>query len=194
MEYSVLQGKEILPYLVDIAQLRIEIFREWPYLYEGNLEYEKKYLEMYSDTDASILILAREKETIVGAAIGLPVDGALHEIKELFAAHNVSTKEAYYFAEALLLPHFRGCGYGKQLIAQFEKQVRALGVYSALYGFEVVRDLNDLRRPADYASLDAFWEKGGYALIPDWETSFSWCDVGDCKESDHPMRFRKKNL
>ena len=35
-----LKGQEIVPYIADLAQLRIEIFRDYPYLYLGDLEKE----------------------------------------------------------------------------------------------------------------------------------------------------------
>jgi hypothetical protein len=44
MEVTQLRGREIEPYLQEIAGLRITVFREFPYLYEGDLEYEMAYL------------------------------------------------------------------------------------------------------------------------------------------------------
>ena len=38
------KGKEILPYIEALGKLRIEIFKEFPYLYAGDMEYERKYL------------------------------------------------------------------------------------------------------------------------------------------------------
>ena len=32
----------------DIASLRLKVFKDFPYLYDGNIEYEHKYLERYS--------------------------------------------------------------------------------------------------------------------------------------------------
>lgn len=37
-------GKEIETILDEFAQLRITVFAEFPYLYEGNLSYEKEYI------------------------------------------------------------------------------------------------------------------------------------------------------
>jgi hypothetical protein len=37
-------GKDFEPYLLRLANLRIKIFREYPYLYDGNIEDEKQYL------------------------------------------------------------------------------------------------------------------------------------------------------
>src|SRR3989344_4682367 len=49
-----LRGREIIPYIHKIAALRIAIFREYPYLYEGDMSYEERYLLMYSRTEDAI--------------------------------------------------------------------------------------------------------------------------------------------
>ena len=38
-------GENILGVLDDLARLRISVFHDWPYLYDGTLEYEEKYLK-----------------------------------------------------------------------------------------------------------------------------------------------------
>ena len=45
--------KEIIP---DLAKLRIEVFHEFPYLYEGNLAYEENYLSMYVESESSVCV------------------------------------------------------------------------------------------------------------------------------------------
>ena len=32
------------------------MFRAWPYLYDGDLEYERKYLQSYRDSDRAIVV------------------------------------------------------------------------------------------------------------------------------------------
>ena len=39
----------------ELAALRIEVFRDFPYLYEGSLEYEKEYLNTYSQSADSMI-------------------------------------------------------------------------------------------------------------------------------------------
>ena len=41
-------GRQVQPYIQELARLRIEIFRDFPYLYEGDLDYEAQYLQTYS--------------------------------------------------------------------------------------------------------------------------------------------------
>ncbi|MEZ5580946.1 MAG: GNAT family N-acetyltransferase, partial [Candidatus Competibacteraceae bacterium] len=52
-----LSGSAIDPYLSELAQLRIQVFREFPYLYQGSAAYEEKYLKIYAGTPDSVLVL-----------------------------------------------------------------------------------------------------------------------------------------
>ena len=36
---------ELRPFLKDLARLRMEVFHDFPYLYDGTAEYEEKSLE-----------------------------------------------------------------------------------------------------------------------------------------------------
>ena len=47
-----------MPYLEDVARLRIAVFREWSYLYQDRAEYEARYLQDYVDCPESTLVLA----------------------------------------------------------------------------------------------------------------------------------------
>ena len=41
-------GPDLNNYIDNIARLRIEVFRDFPYLYDGTMEYERNYLQTYS--------------------------------------------------------------------------------------------------------------------------------------------------
>ena len=47
IDVRVLTGAALDAALDDVARLRITVFREWPYLYDGDLEYERDYLNAY---------------------------------------------------------------------------------------------------------------------------------------------------
>ena len=53
---TAVHGDGLLPYLDDLAALRIAVFREWPYLYEGNLGYEANYLGRYAACSDSLTL------------------------------------------------------------------------------------------------------------------------------------------
>ena len=50
IEIRILKGDALKPALPALAGLRISVFREWPYLYDGSVDYEEKYL---ADVSAS---------------------------------------------------------------------------------------------------------------------------------------------
>ena len=70
---EVLVGTEIEDWLDRVAQLRIEIFSSYPYLYEGDMDYERHYLRNYATSDGGIVVLARDGRDVVGASTGLPL-------------------------------------------------------------------------------------------------------------------------
>ena len=60
METEIIRGDKIKNYLDELGNFRISIFKEYPYLYDGNLDYERKYLSRYSKTSDSILLLIKD--------------------------------------------------------------------------------------------------------------------------------------
>ena len=42
------RDRNLESYLEDLAQLRIKVFRAFPYLYDGSIDYEMSYLETYT--------------------------------------------------------------------------------------------------------------------------------------------------
>lgn len=53
-------GSAIQAWLPVLAQLRIRVFREFPYLYDGSVAYEEKYLHSYVAVPDSVMVLARD--------------------------------------------------------------------------------------------------------------------------------------
>lgn len=194
MEISTLKGQQINPYLDEVAKLRMEIFRDWPYLYEGDIDIEKNYLKVYSDSEDSILVCAKDNNKVVGLAIGLPAKESIEEVQDAFNNYGSTMDKCYYFADAILLERYRGKKVGLKMIQTFENAVESLGKYDWIYFCEIVRDTNDPRLPSDYNSLDPFWEGLGYNIMSNWQTSIDWVDIGEKKKSPHNLRFRRKPL
>ena len=51
---SLTAADAILAAVPDLARLRIGVFREFPYLYDGSLDYERDYLADYASTEGAI--------------------------------------------------------------------------------------------------------------------------------------------
>ena len=83
-----LSGAALLPHLDDVAKLRIAVFRDWPYLYEGDVGYERDYLAAYAQSPNSVVVLARDGDQVVGASIVQAYGG---EVKVLGLVENSST-------------------------------------------------------------------------------------------------------
>jgi len=42
------------------------MFKNFPYLYEGSIEYEKQYLDTYFESSNNIILLIFDKDKVVG--------------------------------------------------------------------------------------------------------------------------------
>ena len=66
-------GEALRRYIPDLARLRIQVFRDWPYLYEGDEAYERRYLETYIRSERATVILALDGDRAIGASTALPL-------------------------------------------------------------------------------------------------------------------------
>lgn len=173
----------------DLAKLRIEIFREWPYLYDGDLKYEETYLARFRRSDRAFLTVAKDNGRIVGAATALPMSQEVEAFRSPFETHGYDISTIFYFAESLLLPSYRGKGIGHQFFDQREAHARNFGNYSHAAFCAVIRPQDHPSKPPDYRALDRFWQKRGYEKQSGLTTRFSWKDVGEEKETEKPMQF-----
>lgn len=186
-------GSDILPYGHALAELRIAVFREWPYLYEGTLDYEQNYLKHYAECPESVVVLAMEGERVVGASTGLPMSAADHDFQKAFAGSDFAMKDIYYFGESVLLPAYRGRGIGRGFFEAREAQARNVGARYAAFS-AVDRAPEDPRRPSDYRALDPFWHKLGYRKYPEIQAKFAWKEIGQATSTCQTLTFWLKPL
>jgi GNAT superfamily N-acetyltransferase len=190
---SRLTGADLKEVLDDLARLRIEVFRAWPYLYDGSYEYERAYFANFAASDGAIVVVARDGDAIVGAATAAPMGGRADEFAEPFEKQGYDISHLFYLGESVLLPRYRGQGLGHAFFDHREAHGRGLGFTRATF-CSVVRPADDPRCPTDYRPLDPFWRKRGYAPVPGLVGSFGWLDVGDAEETEKPMQFWMKAL
>lgn len=187
LRYQALTGAAIGPVIDGLAQLRIRVFRDWPYLYNGDLAYERDYLAVYRDNPRAIVAAAYDGDGLVGAATGLPMTDADPEFRAAFDRCDHDPAQVFYCAESVLLPEYRGQGAGHRFFDFREGQARALGLRYAAF-CSVKRPDDHPGRPADYRSLDAFWRKRGYAPVPGVVAKFTWRDIGEDAETAKPLQ------
>ena len=188
-----LTGGDLARHLEDVAHLRMTIFRDFPYLYEGTFDYEHRYLQSYRDSAGAILVGAFDGDRLVGAATGTPMEDHADEFARAFDGTGLPLTDIFYCAESVLLPAYRGRGIGHAFFDTREDHARRLGrKFSAFCA--VVRPDGHPARPADYAPLDPFWRKRGYAPLPGVVAHFDWRDLGDDHQTAKPMQFWSKAL
>ncbi len=194
LTFQRLSGPELNQYIDELAQLRMRVFRDFPYLYDGDSDYEARYLKTYIEAPDSVIVLAFDGKKVVGASTGLPLRHEMAEVKQPFLDAGYHLDDIFYCGESVLLPDYRGQGAGVAFFDHREDHAKHLqGIkYSCFCG--VQRPANHPARPADYVPLDQFWRNRGYEKRPELATHFSWKEVGEADESLKPMTFWMKPL
>lgn len=192
IRFETLRGDALRAWLPRLAGLRIAVFREWPYLYDGEAGYEERYLAAYADSPGAAVIAALDGECAVGCATCQPMSEATPRVRAAFAERGMDPARWCYFGESVLLPQYRGRGIGVTFFELREAHARSLRLQAAAF-CAVTRNENDPRKPADYVPLDAFWRKRGYVRRADISVMFDWKEVGDDRESPHALGFWVKD-
>ncbi len=186
-------GAAIERYLPALAELRIAVFREYPYLYAGSPESERSYLATYAASPASLIVLARDADRVVGAATAMPLQLHTEEVLPPLVAAGYDPEKVFYFGESVLERESRGHGLGNAFFEHREAHAREHGFTVATF-CAVVRSDDDPRRPKDYQPLDRMWQRHGFVKRPEITTTFSWIDLGDEVETPKQMVFWIKEL
>jgi GNAT superfamily N-acetyltransferase len=194
MKSSIYIGKEIEPIINQLAGLRIEVFREFPYLYEGSLAYEMEYLKTYVNSDRAFLFAVFDNEKMVGATTCIPLVDETDEVKEPFELSGMNLDDIFYFGESILLKECRGKGIGKQFFEQRERHVSSFGDYSTTCFCAVDRPKNHPLKPDSYEPLDEFWKSRGYKKSEVLKSKFSWKDINEPLETEKMMIYWLKKI
>jgi GNAT superfamily N-acetyltransferase len=189
----VLQGAELEAALDDVAALRIAVFRDWPYLYDGTLEYERQYLATYRDSPGALLVGAVHDGRLIGASTSTPMEDHAEAFAAPLRQIGVRVTSILYGAESVLLPLYRGIGLGHRFIDLREAHARALGRTHVAF-CSVKRPEAHPLRPATFRTNDAFWRGRGYLALEGVEARFSWRDLGDTAETEKTLQFWMRAL
>ena len=183
-----LQGRAVDEVVEPLAALRIAVFRDWPYLYDGDADYERRYLARFAASPRALVVGAFDGARLVGAATALPLADEHEEFKAPFAARGDEVGAVFYLAESVLLPAYRGRGIGHGFFDHREAAAREGGFTRAVF-CAVVRAADDRRRPADARALEPFWRGRGYVPLEGVVCRFAWRDLGDSEETAKPLQF-----
>ncbi len=186
-------GPELEAAIPELSRLRVAVFREFPYLYAGDPDYETRYLRSYLDAPDSLVVLVRDAQQVVGASSALPLKGEQPVLRAPWEAAGLDVDRVWYLAESVLLPRYRGRGLGVRFFEERERRGRELGYDTASF-CAVERPPDHPRRPDDYVPLDTFWGHRGYVRQPELVARLPWQDLDEAQESPKSMVFWTKAL
>ena len=194
IEVTSLTGDEIRPVLPALAKLRIVVFRDWPYLYDGTIEYEETYLAKLAAARGAVCVIARDGDEIIGASTAAPMIEHADEFAEPFEEAGYNLNDIFYCGESVLLESHRGQGLGHAFFDRREAHARKLGGFTHSTFCRVVRNDDHPLKPPDYRPLDSFWKKRGYAPVNGLVANYAWKDIDQAEETEHQMQFWMKAL
>lgn len=187
-------GEDITSLFDDLAFLRITVFREFPYLYEGSFDYEKEYLKIYSQSEKAMVFAVYLDNKIIGATTCMPLTDEAIEVRQPFINHQMDISKIFYFGESLLLPPYRGIGLGHRFMDEREAHAASFEEFEWTSFCSVVRAEHHPLRPENYRPNDTFWIKRNYHRKDHLKTNFDWPDIGDTQSTLKPMIFWIKKM
>ncbi|MEP1521678.1 GNAT family N-acetyltransferase [Ascidiaceihabitans sp.] len=193
IDVRVVPHEDLENQLDDLAALRIAVFRDWPYLYDGDLAYERQYLQMYRNTNRAVVVGAFDGDWMVGAATGAPLGEHADDFAAAFEGTDVDVDATFYCAESVLMPSYRGQGIGHRFFDRREKFAADLGFENICF-CAVDRPVTHPSRPATPRDLSSFWAGRGYAQLPGVKATFAWRDVGDALQTQKKLQIWMRHL
>ena len=187
-------GPAMTDVLPALARLRMAVFRDWPYLYDGTLEYEERHLADFAGAATAGLVVAFDGDTAVGCSscVALAEEGA--NLNGPFVARGIDPAVVFYFGESVLLPAYRGQGAGVEFFAAREAHARRVSNCDYATFCAVMRADDHPMRPAGYVPLDAFWRRRGFVAYPDLVCRMRWKQVDTGAEVENRLAFWMKSL
>lgn len=189
-----LTGADLVAVLPELARLRMTVFRDWPYLYDGTLAYEETYLAKFAAAKGAVCVAAYDGQDMVGASTAAPMAEHADEFAAPFEAAGYNLGDVFYCGESVLLKSHRGHGVGVAFFAHREAQAARLGGFRYSTFCRVVRPDDHPLKPADYVPLDGFWRKRGYAPAEGIVATYAWKDIDRPSKTVKPMQFWMKTL
>jgi GNAT superfamily N-acetyltransferase len=188
------KGPEAAKFIEEISRLRISIFREFPYLYDGDKKYEEKYLQTYFSCPESYVAICFDEERIIGASTAIPMKYEEENFKMPFITNGFDPSKICYFGESILMPQYRGLGIGKSFMKKREEFAKRIGGISDIAFAAVVRDQNHPLRPKNYQALNPFWKKMGFKEASNFFVYFPWKELGEKDQTPKKMQIWMKKI
>jgi hypothetical protein len=158
LRVEMVSGADMQPYLERIVEYRLKYFKEFPYLYQGNVEEEVEFVEQYiKSSTARVLVLKDQCGNFGGFATGISVMESSHADK-LGVIIN-QPENVYYIGEMIFDELFRGKDGFRQCLSYFQN-IKEMG-YKKVCFITVQRD-GKYPRPINYHDHEGAWGVTGF--------------------------------
>ncbi len=187
-------GTGLKSYLHSVAKLRMEVFREYPYFEEPDLDQEIRFLKKLFSNKESIGVLIFDNTTLVGVSLGYPLPVEEPSLHRPFKERQLNIESYFFFGDSTLLKTYRGRGIGHHFFDAREIHVAHYKKFKHIC-FCVPHDLEtNPQRPKDFIPLHNFWRKRGYVQHPEMKCSHSWKVIGEASPTEKCMIYWVKDL
>jgi GNAT superfamily N-acetyltransferase len=187
-------GNGLKPYLHSLAKLRMEVYKEFPYFEEPDLERETKLIKKTFQSKESIGVLIFDNTTLVGVSLGYPLSIEEAALQRPFKERNLDIGSHFFFGDSTLLKAYRGRGIGHHFFDAREAHVCGLKKYKHIC-FCVPEQLEtSAEAPKDFIPLHDFWRKRGYVKHSELDGFLSWKNIGQTASSEKKMVFWLKSI
>lgn len=185
-------GEEARKYFSQTADMRLAIFKEFPYFYKGNYETEKQFLGVFFNSQRSLILLVFDGDKVVGCSSSVPLDEESNVIQQPFLENNLNPKNYLYIGEVMLKKPYRGQGLLRKFFEHHENHAKAHGLKYPSF-MTVKRPHSHSLRPSDYRDLGPIWQHFGYKLMPGMVVKSSWIQSDTLKEEHNELNIWVKN-
>lgn len=195
LEYLSLRGHMIEDYIEKIALLRLQVLLEFPFLYEGKINFEKDLLKTYSNSANSLVEMALIGDEVVGVTSCIPMSEESDEMQRMFSNQGYDNKRIFFFGESLIAKEYRSHDIYREFFRRMEEHVIDVQPASeyAVFG-SIKRSKNHSMYTTEYKGMTDFWSGLGYKEDRKLFLEFKWKDINKKTESLKKMVFWKKKL
>ena len=177
-----------------VAALRIAVFREWPYLYDGTVDFERWYIAKLAEAEGAIIVAAKDGDDVIGVSTGMPLLSEHEELIGPFSEFGFDPAEVFYGAETVTLPEYRGRGLYREFLERRRAHAKRLGGFRWETFCGVVRPADHPLRDHSARPVEAVWERLGYRRVEGLTTGFSWKELDQDEQSEKVMQFWIREL
>ena len=194
LEIVTFAGDAMRPHIPALAALRMRVFRDFPYLYDGDAAYEARYLADFIAAPSAALIVAFDNVRPVGCSTCVRLAEEDNALCAPFEAAGIDPASVFYFGESVLLPEYRGQGAGVAFFAAREAHARAVSSCDLAAFCAVRRPEDHPLRPPNAPSLEPFWRRRGFTPYPNLVCRLSWKQVDTDADVENTLSFWLKPL